>query len=633
MIAEKLFNSFTHCDDEISYKDLQKPFSVLKFGSLEDISQILFNLFDFDSDKKVYFSDIRLLLSYMPSEIDVNDPNFYLTSPSLGTIKQQIDDLYIQLLAYSFLDINDFTNIFSDKIKKNGVEYNNIFMTFLCYLYENIPVFQDNSITKSYIDPKMNLESTIDNSLNFSISDTSFDYRKKLPTRKPESTDLTEFHVHNFKLLEEDHLVIKRNSVSFNNKCFKVYNKRLNLHQLNEENSNQELVTISNDEVMKEGNFYILDKTIINPSLAEKSIKIIKNTLYIFERNEGTSENNEKRLRPQKLRLLIGCFIRKNPLIKINKEVLYSFTIFFPNEKKETFYNKNQVVVTEWSDYLRGSLKYRNIFDIYTMNTVIGEGSQGKVFKSEDNLTKEKVAIKVLNKKVDKRCKWTNIRTEIDIMKVVNHPNIISFIDNYENSEFNFIVMEYLQYGSLQKYLETCKFNVKETILVNVAYQIVEGLNYLHNLGILHRDLKPGNVLISSISDEVIHVKIADFGLSKILSKYEFSNERGGTFLFLAPEVVKKEHYNCKIDVWSFGITFYYMIFGKFPFPITKKRDVYNLEYADSSYITSESFKRKSESFQDLIIRCLDVDVSKRMNLCEVLNHSFFDKCKSSSKD
>jgi len=185
--------------------------------------------------------------------------------------------------------------------------------------------------------------------------------------------------------------------------------------------------------------------------------------------------------------------------------------------------------------------------------------------------------------------------------------------------------MEYLNNGSLNKYLEAINFKLEDNIFRSIAYQIASGLMHLHSLGIVHRDIKPSNIILSkSDSDKVpVQVKISDFGLSRVLGKSESGNDVGGTFLFLAPEVMKKKPYNYKIDVWCYGITIYYMLFGNYPFQAIKSRDKHSLDYLDYSF--KDKLKRKKNSvIADLIIKCLELNPEKRIDVCGVLNHEYF---------
>lgn len=635
MISEKLFNSFRTAKNRyhsgLSYDELATPFLLLKFGTLEELAKILFQAFDFNSDKRICFSDIQLVMSFLP-------PKYQGEMPLNTQIEEIANKHGVSAILETNIDFNMFLTIF-----KESSETNNIFMVFLRFLYENIPLFQETSITKSIklansnnsskknldITNDINISVTIDTNTSSMIENSTinleehiFVYTKLSPSRKANSTDLKKFHVLNFKLSEKEKKEFALKNML--DVSFQVHNKNLDLNPFkkNLEEIKEEVIIFDNNtknKVIKEETFYFLKKLDINEEMTTKHLKMINKSLYFYDSKDQLETTSYS----SKFHILFGSFIRKNLPKIIMKQTFYSFTLYLTNDKKETLYHTDVNVIAEWIECLRETLNYRNIFDDYTLHTVLGEGSQGKVFYSDEKETGNIVAVKVLAK-TKKSC-WVNIKTEIDIMKVVSHPNLISFIDNYENSEFNFIVMEYLNNGSLNKYLEAINFKLEDNIFRSIAYQIASGLMHLHSLGIVHRDIKPSNIILSkSDSDKVpVQVKISDFGLSRVLGKSESGNDVGGTFLFLAPEVMKKKPYNYKIDVWCYGITIYYMLFGNYPFQAIKSRDKHSLDYLDYSF--KDKLKRKKNSvIADLIIKCLELNPEKRIDVCGVLNHEYF---------
>ena len=96
------------------------------------------------------------------------------------------------------------------------------------------------------------------------------------------------------------------------------------------------------------------------------------------------------------------------------------------------------------------------------------------------------------------------MQREIDILKICKHPNIVRFLDHFENSEYIFIVMEYVQHGHLRQYFTKNHFSVSEQRIAMIAFQIASALKYLHHYGIIHRDLKPDNVLIKDIGNNSV---------------------------------------------------------------------------------------------------------------------------------
>jgi serine/threonine protein kinase len=128
-------------------------------------------------------------------------------------------------------------------------------------------------------------------------------------------------------------------------------------------------------------------------------------------------------------------------------------------------------------------------------------------------------------------------KREIEILKICQHPNIIRLLDIFENQTTLFLVMEYLQGGDMFDFLQTRQFEISEDMARNFVHKIATSLYYLHSYGIAYRDLKPENILMTSLEDDS-DLRLADFGLSKIIGPSEHSTEPFGTISYAAPEVL-----------------------------------------------------------------------------------------------
>ena len=123
-------------------------------------------------------------------------------------------------------------------------------------------------------------------------------------------------------------------------------------------------------------------------------------------------------------------------------------------------------------------------------------------------------------------------KAEIDILKICQHPNIIKIHEIFENKEFFFIVMELCEGGDLFAYLEKKRFRISESEAAEFIHKILAAVYYLHEYGIIHRDLKPENMLLTS-KDDFAELKLADFGLSKIIGPKDSCMESFGTLVLL----------------------------------------------------------------------------------------------------
>lgn len=321
---------------------------------------------------------------------------------------------------------------------------------------------------------------------------------------------------------------------------------------------------------------------------------------------------------------LSGSFIKEEGEKKIQDQLFYCFSIYF-NSRVRSYYLPDKQIAKEWTANLKKAVGYQNFFEIYEMLDDLGEGKFGLVKLGVHKRTKERVAIKIIKKEAMNSTDLELCQSEIDIMKLVRHPNIVRLLDHFENTEYIFIVMELVAGGNLGNYLINKKFRLTEARAAEIMYQIGEGINYLHHYGIVHRDLKPDNILLTESSDKG-QIKIMDFGLSKILGPLERAADGFGTLTFVAPEVLVRKPYNNQIDIWSMGVITYYMLSGLLPFDddnddeeVIAKRTVYiDVEFP------GKVWGKYSDEVVDLIRKCLVKDPDKRIKIGEFLNHEWF---------
>jgi len=341
--------------------------------------------------------------------------------------------------------------------------------------------------------------------------------------------------------------------------------------------------------------------------------------------------------------------------------IYYAFKLFF-KKKCRIYYCCNEDDVKSWVENIRLVTKFREITDYYIFAEDLGQGKFGQVKlgypkknisinngertnniynynfkdknfensekrKDENEKDKEKIAIKIIKKVNLKSIELELVKSEVEIMKFCRFRNIVKIIENFEDHENIYIILEYLSGGNLNNYLSSQKTLLSEEKIKNLILQIACGVQYIHHFGIIHRDLKPENIMLSDKSDNAI-LKIVDFGLSKVLGKYEKSNESYGTLAYAAPEVIQKTAYNKTVDIWSLAVILYFLISGQFPF-----QDVNNNLRKIAHEITSgeikfqgNNWKKIDEDAKDLVLKCLERDMSKRIDINKFLNHKWFKK-------
>ena len=200
------------------------------------------------------------------------------------------------------------------------------------------------------------------------------------------------------------------------------------------------------------------------------------------------------------------------------------------------------------------------ILSKYEIIQEMGRGAFSTVYKIKSKSDNNIYCLKKINIK-----KTSDRKNEINILSKLNHPNLVKYISSFEDEEGIYIIMEFCIYGDLYSLLHMVKKKkvyVNEEIIWDIAYQCLLGLEYLHSQQIIHRDIKLLNIFMST--NKV--VKIGDMGMSKMLSKKEMKLSRVGTPLFLAPELVLKEKYDFKADIWSLGCSIYHLAKTSPPF-------------------------------------------------------------------
>ena len=267
--------------------------------------------------------------------------------------------------------------------------------------------------------------------------------------------------------------------------------------------------------------------------------------------------------------------------------------------------------------------------DDYKRLNFLGEGSYAAVYCVENRITGSKRAMKVISK--NENCSEDDDReilNEINILRTLDHPNILKIFEFYSSKESYSIVTELCQGGELfQEIIDRGPFN--ETYAAYVMLQILSAINYCHGMKIVHRDLKPENILIvERDSSGRPRIKIADFGTSKMFEKGAVQRKLVGSSYYIAPEVLKK-HYDEKCDIWSCGVIMYILLSGRPPFGGDSDKEIMDKVAKGEYDLESSPFDTLSSSGKDLIKKLLIMDPKKRISAQEALSHPWFQENKS----
>jgi len=253
----------------------------------------------------------------------------------------------------------------------------------------------------------------------------------------------------------------------------------------------------------------------------------------------------------------------------------------------------------------------------------IGEGAYSNVYKGYHQDISKIFAIKEINISINHK-NIERFRTEIMLMKKLDHRNIIKLYDTIEDTDYIYLILEYCENGDLKNFLN--KRAVKEKNVHKFMVQIVDGLKYLNKHNIYHRDLKPQNILV----DDAHNLKISDFGLAKLCEDNSLLDTICGSPMYMAPEIMKYKKYDTKADLWSLGVIFYQMLTGKTPY--TAKSHVELMNNIETQDVVFPKNIKISELARDLLSRLLKKTSTDRMTWNELFNHPWL-KCNMVSSD
>ncbi|EPZ31422.1 Protein kinase, catalytic domain-containing protein [Rozella allomycis CSF55] len=205
--------------------------------------------------------------------------------------------------------------------------------------------------------------------------------------------------------------------------------------------------------------------------------------------------------------------------------------------------------------------------DRYVIIKEIGRGTSSKAYLAHDRVTRNEVAIKEVHFDLLHSSKERELaRKEVSLLSKLDHPNIIKYLDHFDEKGMLYLVMEYADGGDLHSFLRKRKDldYLKEGQLLSIFIQIVLALNYLHEQRVLHRDVKTRNIFMYSNSNTV---KLGDFGISRVLEEtIDQARTSIGTPYYLSPEICESKPYNEKSDCWALGCVLYEMCTLKHPF-------------------------------------------------------------------
>jgi calcium-dependent protein kinase len=301
---------------------------------------------------------------------------------------------------------------------------------------------------------------------------------------------------------------------------------------------------VSNDKNIK---FWINGKT-------EKSLFTLKinkkiNTLKKLKEHINYEKNSTKSIEKIKIYNEKGMEIDDADVENlINDELLY---ISFDNSKFNI-------------------LNYVNQYEIIKP---IKSGGYGEVLLGKNVLTNKIISIKRINIKGFSTNDLYNFSRETLYLSNLKHKNIIKMYCSYQYKDYLYNIMDYAEGGELSQLINS-DIEIPEFKIKDIFKQIIEGVKFIHGKNVIHRDLKPNNILF--LDKEKTHIVIIDFGISGISNGLNKEIIKAGTFKFTPPEILSKNNFQSsnKIDIWSLGVILYLMYFKKYPFDGENNKEI-----------------------------------------------------------
>ncbi|CAG9325492.1 unnamed protein product [Blepharisma stoltei] len=343
----------------------------------------------------------------------------------------------------------------------------------------------------------------------------------------------------------------------------------------------------------------------------EKKYAILKKNLLVFF-------DNEEDVMPSGVVFMEGCYVDVIGDYLVSNKFGISLSHQNAAYQEVLIYCDLRTDRDEWVKMLENAAKTRKFKEFYELKERLGHGKFSDVYEAVEHSTNMRWAVKVINKIRLNKQEKEFLRTEIAIMRLIDHPNVIQLKEVFDTKKHLLIVMEIVEGGELFERIVKKKV-FSEYAASQIIKQLLEVVCYLHEVGIIHRDIKPENILLGDTSD-IPQIKLADFGLSKLTGPNDIQTLACGTLGYAAPEVLSQEGYTFKADIWSIGIVAYLLLAGRLPFDHKEKQVLIDLTL--NGAIPFEGlWDRYTPLATDFIKKLMNRNVDERPTAREALQH------------
>ena len=632
IIGERLFHVFdSKRKDIIEFGFFKYGMNTLFCDDYKNILRFIFDFYDFDGDGKISKEDIRTVLSYVEftnkkennndnnKNIEINsgsDMNKSLNTKRLYENSVKSQNQLVDILEKCFKDMKELIEFKNFIYIVENINSEIFFMIYIFLLrnrpfsektielYKKISINHSNlstinTITNQILYPDSNYNEKIFSFNNSALSKSVFSIPVLYNNDSTINEDKDEVFLDNEINIWKSFYEVKLSKDILDSM------EKMKPYDIKDEDDNNLLESEKN---IFEGFLY----KISNGKINKIYFKLFYKDLFFYRQKNDIQHFG--------MHNLSGLFFIEEKNKVIEDKTFFSLAIIFPT-RKHIYYCDNESDFQKWSQCLKIATKYSNLNDVFEIKETLGSGSFSLVKLGINKITKEKVAVKIMNKEKMNTTRLESARTEIEIMKICQHPNIIHFIDSNETEDKIYIFMEFCEGGTLYNFLKDRNFILNEDLAVNIVHKICMAVYYFHSFGITHRDLKPENILMTS-NDDNADIRILDFGLSKIIGPNEKCSEPYGTIIYCAPEIIQDYPYTKNVDSWSIGVITYIMLYGNLPFFDKNRSKLVRLITRENPIFKGP--KQVSEEAKNFVQRLLIKDQNKRMNIKEALEHKWF---------
>ena len=658
IISERLFACLDKDNDGIiNLKEFISGMQTLfsQNQTFDSLAKFIFNLYDFNSRGIITKDDVRVVLSYVPlrqtDSMEGKKENIDLVQDKFEDRVESQDELF-QILNIAF----------KNKIEINFYEYihiikninSDIFILLLMFLLEKKPfsnysiqmhslALESPNIQKSATPPLLP-QQIASPSLHSRFISTKL-IKKKLDKDKnsglTKATNLLNLYsgVDINKLKKNSKKDLKKEELDELNDKRPQRRIRMNLNNLadktpelskstftyikkekdeidNDNDNDNDIIEDIEEEPYEKYEGYVYKFSKNQKKMKRTYFRLIGKDLYYYKKKEDKNHRG--------MHNLSGVFIKKGDDYEYDGKKYLTIVILYKKEKSYYFDNENDF--NTWFEKLNKAINSKSLFDKYEVKQKIGKGKFGLVKLGINKETKKQVAIKIMAKKDMDKSDLELAKTEIDILKISQHPNIIKLYDMYENENYIYIIMEYCSGGDLLSYFEHYQYQLTETKICEIIHKLSMAIYFLHSYGIIHRDLKPENILMTDLTLQA-DIKLLDFGLSKIIGNDEKCSEPYGTLSFVAPEVLESKPYDKSVDLWSIGIITFLLLCGFLPFDDKhSEKEIARQTIQDPVPYDKKIWSKYSPEAWIFVEGLLQKKPEKRYSIKEVLEHPWIKK-------